>query len=132
MGELKKSNRDICEGLTDIYLMYFDEERGHVPLFIYPEEKFSDLVHNKTFMRPIKYHPIWFLTVDEQEALDHIDLEFKGYTFFGKKFFAKSKRKKKRAGLDEETPETIIIIISLPNEVEIFRVLRPSSCRAPT
>ena len=120
MGELKKSNRDICEGLTDIYLMYFDEERGHVPLFIYPEEKFSDLVHNKTFMRPIKYHPIWFLTVDEQEALDHIDLEFKGYTFFGKKFFAKSKRKKKRAGLDEETPETIIIIISLPNEVEIF------------
>ena len=71
-------------------------------------------------MRPIKYHPIWFLTVDEQEALDHIDLEFKGYTFFGKKFFTKSKRKKKRAGLDEETPETIIIIISLPNEVEIF------------
>jgi hypothetical protein len=120
MGELKKSNRDICEGLTDIYLMYFDEARGHVPLFIYPEEKFSDLVNNKTFMRPIKYHPIWFLTVDEQEALDHIDLEFKGYTFFGKKFFTKSKRKKKRAGLDEETPETIIIIISLPNEVEIF------------
>ena len=120
MGDTKKSNKDICEGLSDIYLMYFDEARGHVPLFLYPEEKFGDLANNKTFMRPIKYHPIWFLTVDEQEALDHIDLEFKGYTFFGKKFFTKSKRKKKRAGLDEETPETIIIIVSLPNEVEIF------------
>ena len=120
MGDIKKSNKAICEGLADIYLMYFDEARGHVPLFLYPEEKFGDLANNKTFMRPIKYHPIWFLTVDEQEALDHIDLEFKGYTFFGKKFFAKSFRKKKRAGLDEESPETIIIIISLPNEVEIF------------
>ncbi|MFX0060376.1 MAG: hypothetical protein ACFE8J_18925, partial [Candidatus Heimdallarchaeota archaeon] len=47
-------------------------------------------------------------------------LEFKGYTFFGKKFLTKSKRKKRRAGLEEETPETIVIIVSLPNKIEIF------------
>jgi hypothetical protein len=117
MSVSTKLPRNPCEGLCDIYIMYFDEERGHVPLLIYPEEINKD---NKVFMRPIKYHPIWFLTVDEQEALDHIDLEFKGYTFFGKKFLTYSKRKKRRAGLEEETPETIVIIISLPNDIEIF------------
>jgi hypothetical protein len=84
---------------------------------MFPDEKLKD---NKDFMRPIKYHPIWFLDVEEQEALDHIDLEFKGYTFFGKKFYTKSGRKKRRAGLDEETPETIVIIISLPEDLDIF------------
>ncbi|MBA7605491.1 hypothetical protein ES703_12624 [subsurface metagenome] len=68
-------------------------------------------------MRPINYHPIWFL---ETEELDHIDLEYKGYAFFGKKFSAKSKRKKRRAGLEEETPETIVVVVSLPIELEIF------------
>ena len=120
MGDPKKTQQHPCKGLSDIYLMYFDEALGHVPLFIYPEEKFIKLRENKTFMRPIKYHPIWFLTVDEQEALDHVDLEFKGYTFFGKKFLTKSKRKKRRAGMEEDTPETIIIIVSLPNDIEIF------------
>ncbi|MBA7552428.1 hypothetical protein ES705_44989 [subsurface metagenome] len=68
-------------------------------------------------MRPINYHPIWFL---ETEELDHIDLEYKGYAFFGKKFLAKSERKKRRAGLEEETPETIVVVVSLPIELEIF------------
>ena len=120
MGDLKKTQEHPCEGLSDIYLMYFDEARGHIPLFIYPEEKFTKLRDNRTFMRPIKYHPIWFLTVDEQEALNHVDLEFKGYVFFGKKFLTKSKRIKRRAGMEDETPETIIMIVSLPNDIEIF------------
>ncbi len=120
MGDPKKTQEYPCEGLSDIYIMYFDESRGHIPLFIYPEEKFIKLRDNRTFMRPIKYHPIWFLTVDEQEALDHVDLEFKGYIFFGKKFFTKSKRIKSRAGMEDDTPETIIIIVSLPNDIEIF------------
>lgn len=105
------------EEVCYVYLMYFDESKGHVPLLMFPDEKLKD---NKDFMRPIKYHPIWFLDVEEQEALDHIDLEFKGYTFFGKKFYTKSGRKKRRAGLDEETPETIVIIISLPEDLDIF------------
>ena len=71
-------------------------------------------------MRPIKYHSIWFLSSDDLSALDHIDLEYKGFTYFGKKFYTKSKRKKRRAGLVEETPETIVIIVSLPSDIEIF------------
>jgi hypothetical protein len=97
--------------------MYFDEAQGHMPLLIYPDDEYRN---NKTFMRPIKYHPIWFLSLDESDALDHIDLEFKGFTFFGKKFSTHSKRKKRRAGLEEETPETIVVIVSLPDKIELF------------
>ncbi|TXT60738.1 MAG: hypothetical protein BAJALOKI2v1_80030 [Promethearchaeota archaeon] len=117
--EKQYKNKDLgpLEEICYVYLMYFDESKGHVPLLMFPDEKLKE---NKDFMRPIKYHPIWFLDVEEQEALDHIDLEFKGYTFFGKKFYTKSGRKKRRAGLDEETPETIVIIISLPEDLDIF------------
>lgn len=105
------------EELCYVYILYFDEEKGHIPLIMFPNEELKD---NKSFMRPIKYHPIWFLELEESEALDHIDLEYKGYTFFGKKFLATSKREKRRAGLEQETPETIVIIISLPNDLDIF------------
>ena len=111
------SEKNPFEELAVVYVLYFDEASGHIPLLIYPDDRYKD---DRNFMRPIKYHPIWFLSVNEQEALDHIDLEFKGYTFFGKKFLTKSKRKKRRAGLEEETPETIVIILSLPNNLEIF------------
>ncbi|MFW9867600.1 MAG: hypothetical protein ACFFEN_16010 [Candidatus Thorarchaeota archaeon] len=102
------------EYLCVVYVLYFDEKKGQVPLLMYPDDRFRS---NKKYMRPIHYHPIWFL---ETEDLDHIDLEYKGYTFFGKKFSAKSERKKRRAGLDSKTPETIVIIVSLPMELAIF------------
>ena len=113
----KPLDKKHIEELCVVYVMYFDEARGHVPLLIYPDDKYKD---NKKYMRPIKYHSIWFLPVEEQEALDHVDLEYKGFIFFGKKFLTKSKRKKRRAGLQEETPETIVIIVSLQNDIEIF------------
>jgi len=102
------------EDLVIVYVLYFDEKRGQNPLLIYPDD---NLRKDKKYMRPIHYHPVWFL---ESEELDHIDLEFKGYTFFGKKFLAKSERQKRRAGFKVETPETIVIIVSLPVEIEIF------------
>ena len=102
------------EYLCVVYIMYFDEKKGQIPLLMYPDDRFRS---NIKYMRPINYHPIWFL---ETEELDHIDLEYKGYAFFGKKFSAKSKRKKRRAGLEEETPETIVVVVSLPIELEIF------------
>lgn len=102
------------EVLCVVYVLYFDERRGQIPLLIYPNDK---LRNNKKFMRPIQYHPVWFL---ETEELDHVDLEYNAYTFFGKKFLTKSDRKKRRAGLKKETPETIVIIVSLPVEIDIF------------
>jgi len=106
----KNPNEDLCV----VYILYFDEKKGQIPLLMYPDDR---LRNDKRYMRPINYHPVWFL---ETEELDHIDLEYKGYTFFGKKFNTKSKRPKRRAGLEEETPETIVIIVSLPVEIDIF------------
>ncbi len=103
--------------LCYVYILYFDEALGHMPLLIYPDDK---LKNDKKFMRPIRYHSIWFLDVEETSALDHIDLEYKGFTFFGKKFLTKSNREKRRAGLEKETPETIVIIVSMPNDISIF------------
>ncbi len=119
MAELFDSSsvKNPFEELAVVYVLYFDEAQGHMPLLIYPDEKYKN---DKAFMRPIKYHPIWFLSLDESDALDHIDLEFKGYTFFGKKFLTKSDREKRRAGLKVETPETIVIIVSLPKSIELF------------
>ncbi|MFX0081116.1 MAG: hypothetical protein ACFE94_05125 [Candidatus Hodarchaeota archaeon] len=106
----KNPNEDLCV----VYVLYFDEKKGQIPLLMYPDDR---LRNDKRYMRPVNYHPVWFL---ETAELDHIDLEYKGYTFFGKKFLVKSKRQKRRAGLELETPETIVIIVSLPIELEIF------------
>jgi len=106
----KNPNEDLCV----VYVLYFDEKKGQIPLLMYPDDRFRN---DKRYMRPVNYHPVWFL---ETEELDHIDLEYKGYTFFGKKFSAKSDRPKRRAGLEVETPETIVIIVSLPIELDIF------------
>ena len=102
------------EHLCVVYIMYFDEKKGQIPLLMYPNDRYRN---NQKYMRPVYYHPVWFL---ETEDLDHIDLEYKGYTFFGKKFLAKSEREKRRAGLEDETPETIAVIVSLPIELDIF------------
>ncbi|MHA2035939.1 MAG: hypothetical protein ACW98X_05865 [Promethearchaeota archaeon] len=102
------------EYLCVVYVLYFDEKKGQIPLLMYPDDRFRS---NKKYMRPIHYHPVWFL---ETEDLDHIDLEYKGYTFFGKKFLTKSDRQKRRAGLEVQTPETVVLIVSLPIELEIF------------
>ena len=119
MAELfdSPSEKNHFEELAVVYVLYFDEAQGHMPLLIYPAEEYKN---DKAFMRPIKYHPIWFLSLNESDALDHIDLEFKGFTFFGKKFLTQSKREKRRSGLKEETPETIVIIASLPKNIELF------------
>ncbi|MFX1532359.1 MAG: hypothetical protein ACFFBC_14675 [Promethearchaeota archaeon] len=106
----KNPNEELCV----VYVLYFDEKKGQIPLLMYPDDR---LRNNKRYMRPVNYHPVWFL---ESAELDHIDLEYKGYTFFGKKFSTKSDRPKRRAGLETETPETIVLIVSLPIELEIF------------
>jgi hypothetical protein len=120
VADLKKSEfleEKHIQELCMVYVLYFDEAQGHIPLLIFPDDKYRE---DKKFMRPIKYHSIWFLSSEDLSALDHIDLEYKGFTYFGKKFLTKSKRAKRRAGLVEETPETIVIIVSLPSDIEIF------------
>ncbi|MEJ2296542.1 MAG: hypothetical protein P8Y23_17480 [Candidatus Lokiarchaeota archaeon] len=54
----KSLDKNTFEELAVVYVLYFDEAHGHTPLLIYPDDRYKD---DKKFMRPIKYHPIWFL-----------------------------------------------------------------------
>ncbi|MHA1489519.1 MAG: hypothetical protein ACTSRI_07680, partial [Promethearchaeota archaeon] len=112
------AKEDPVEGLCDIFICYYDEAQGHVPLLICPNETIKD---DSEKMKPIYYHSIWFLDKSEITASDHIDLEYGDKIYIARKIYTTSKRKKQRAGLEDETPETIVIIIVLPIDVgEIF------------
>ena len=65
--------KNLFEEYCYVNMLYFDEKKGHVPLIIYPSEEYKD---NKKVMRPIKFHPIWFFELEEQDALDHVDVEY--------------------------------------------------------
>ena len=120
LGE--KINNSIGEknpfkGLCEIYLLYYDEVRGHIPLLICPDDSIKN---DEEKMRPIHFHSIWFLNKKEDADSDNIDLEYRDKIYFAKKFHVTSKRKKGRAGLEVDSPELIVIIIALPTEMNIF------------
>lgn len=104
---------------TQVILAAFDEVRGHQPLASYPD---TDLILNENAMKPIAIHSAWFLSVEEQEEFDHIDLEYNGRTYLAKKFRVPNfgMRKKERAGSEDETFETMVFFVSVPDELNII------------
>ncbi|MBN2152509.1 MAG: hypothetical protein JW839_13740 [Candidatus Lokiarchaeota archaeon] len=102
------------EKLCVIYLAYFDEARGHQLLLVHPPELKDDVEFLQAESKTVFIHSIWWMGVDVQAELSHVDLEFGGRNYLAKKFLAPSHRVKKRSGMDEKTPETIVIILSIP------------------
>ncbi|MFX1449736.1 MAG: CBS domain-containing protein [Promethearchaeota archaeon] len=100
------------KSLYEIFLCYFDEARGHLTLYTYPEY----LKQDKDQEKIIKIHSIWFLDTEAQEDLDHVDLEFGDRIYLAMKFSGESSRKKSRSGMDEKTPETYVLMLSLPKD----------------
>ncbi len=100
------------KSLYEIFLCFFDEARGHLTLYTYPEY----LKNDKNQERIIKIHSIWFLDTESQEDLDHVDLEFGDRIYLAMKFAGVSYRKKERSGMDEKTPETYVLMLSLPKD----------------
>ncbi|NVM01356.1 MAG: CBS domain-containing protein [Candidatus Helarchaeota archaeon] len=124
MFQNKKENNPKSDGLTEtpiltgdkslyeIFLCYFDEARGHLTLYTYPEYLKKDQNQEKI----IKIHSIWFLDTEFQENLDHVDLEYGDRIYLAMKFSGESYRKKSRSGMDEKTPETYVLMLSLPKD----------------
>ncbi|MFX1446373.1 MAG: hypothetical protein ACFFHV_23505 [Promethearchaeota archaeon] len=113
----KNGEQCLFVGLCEIYLLFYDEIRGHVPLLVYPDESIKD---DEEKMRPINYHSIWFLNKKENADNINIDLEYGDKTYFATKLYLSSKRKKRRAGLNEDSPEIIVIMVALPTDMNIF------------
>ncbi|MHA1732661.1 MAG: hypothetical protein ACTSU5_12020 [Promethearchaeota archaeon] len=122
-GVSRKEPGATIQYFCDIYLAFFDETRGHEVLLTYPDE---DRKCDEECMRPIHIHSIWFLSEEEQSSLDHVDLDYGGRTYFAKKFGARSKRKKTRAGIADSADEVMVLFVSLPEELNIFgsRILK--------
>ncbi|MFX0031830.1 MAG: hypothetical protein ACFE8E_02715 [Candidatus Hodarchaeota archaeon] len=115
----KKKQKEVIEPeqLCEIFLLYFDEEFGPVPLLITPDESLKD---NLDIMRLIRIHSIWFLDISDQTSPDRMDLEYKEKIYFAKKFLISSKREKRRSGSEEDLFETLVLILALPIDMDIF------------
>lgn len=115
--EREQSNDNLFKKLCEIYLLYFDEIIGHIPFLTCPE----NLLHNdEEKMRLIRFHPIWFLESQDPNSLNRVDLEYDNKMYFAKKFFIESNRTKRRAGLEHEVNEQIVLILVLPIDLDIF------------
>ena len=88
-----------------------------MPLLITPDESVRE---NADIMRLVKIHSIWFLDISDQASPDRIDLEYQGKMYFAKKFIVPSRREKRRTGSEGELYETIVLILSLPIDMDIF------------
>ncbi|MHA1312235.1 MAG: CBS domain-containing protein [Candidatus Helarchaeota archaeon] len=112
----KDSNYDIPlktkNPIYNVFLCYFDEARGHLPLYTYPEHLKCD----ENIIKIIKIHSIWFLDTNLKDDLQHVDLEYHNRLYLALKFLGKSWREKSRAGLEKETPETYVLILSVPKQ----------------
>jgi hypothetical protein len=105
--------KELCETL----LFYFDETIGHVPLLICPENALDD---DSGKMHLIRYHPIWFLELKDKTTINRIDLEYCNNMYFAKKFIVESKRVKRRVGSFQQIGETVVLILVLPTDLDVF------------
>jgi hypothetical protein len=60
------------------------------------------------------------LDTETQQDLEHVDLEYSGRNYLATKFKGKSHREKARSGLKTETPETFVLITSIPINLTPF------------
>ncbi|HME56221.1 MAG TPA: hypothetical protein VKM55_28730 [Candidatus Lokiarchaeia archaeon] len=126
--EQKNGNRDSngdssainLEKFCVIYLAYFDEARGHQLLLVHPPELKDDAEFLQAESKIVFVHSIWWMSVDVQAELSHVDLEFEGRNYLAKKFLAPSNRPKRRSGMEESTPETVVLILNIPINLNPF------------
>ncbi|MBY8989538.1 MAG: hypothetical protein KGD58_02195 [Candidatus Lokiarchaeota archaeon] len=98
--------------------MYCDEVRGIFPLLIFPDESIKN---SEYLMRPINFHPIWFLDTERETDSEHVDLTYNGKIYFAKKFRIVSEVGKKK-GEYKETPFNMMAVITVfPKEMSIYK-----------
>ena len=103
-----------------IFIYFFDELKGHIPLYSYP----IDLMQNEAEKRILSVHSIWWHQDQflESEKHTHIDLEIQNTVYSATLFFCKSKRKKRRLGMDSKKwqYERFVLIIKAPASVSFI------------
>ncbi|KPK88146.1 MAG: hypothetical protein AMS27_00425 [Bacteroides sp. SM23_62_1] len=115
---------DLDQSITDnsygFFLYFFDEVKGHVPLFAYPQE----LLKNKQEKKIISIHSIWwhqdkFL---ESEKFISMDLELEGVIYCATLILCQTRRAKRRSGMDSKKwqAERFVLIVRAPSTVSFI------------
>ena len=100
-----------------IYILHFDEVKGLIPILIFSNEFIKK---NEKQIRPIKFHPIWFLDSENERDFEQIKLVYNGKVYFAKKFKTFLERKKRKPRIKDEKFDKVVIIIVLPKEFSIY------------
>ncbi|MHA2328411.1 MAG: hypothetical protein ACXACR_07810, partial [Candidatus Hodarchaeales archaeon] len=102
------------------FLYFFDETRGHIPLFVYPVEQ----IPNETEKQILSIHSIWwhqdkFL---ETTKFTTMDLELGGTIYSATLFLCNTRRIKKRFGMDSTKwqRERFVLIVRAPSQVSFI------------
>jgi hypothetical protein len=88
------------------------------PLLIFPDETIKNSEH---LMRPINFHPIWFLETGRKTDSEHVDLIYKGNVYSAKKFQIFSEVGKKKGEYKETPFNMIAVIMVFPKEMRIYK-----------
>ncbi|MFX1573832.1 MAG: hypothetical protein ACFFB0_13870 [Promethearchaeota archaeon] len=100
-----------------IYILHFNEIKGLIPILIFSNEFIEK---NENQIRPIKFHPIWFLNSENLRGFEQVNLVYNEKVYFAKKFKIFLERKKRKPRIKEENFDKIVIIIVLPREFDIY------------
>ncbi|MFW9903025.1 MAG: hypothetical protein ACFFFH_01715 [Candidatus Thorarchaeota archaeon] len=100
-----------------VYLYFFDEIRGYVPLFTYPSRLIKETERKILLFHSIWWHQDKFLTPFKN--FDSIDLEFGGVIYSATLFLCHTHRMKRRSRMDSNKwkPERFILIVKEPTSV---------------
>ncbi len=99
-----------------VFLYFFDETRGHIPLFIYPSGPINENERQILSIHSVWWHQDKFLTPFE---FNSIDLELGGVIYSATLFICHTHRTKRRSGMDSSKwkPERFVLIIKAPSSV---------------
>ena len=108
------------EDYYGVFIYFFDELKGHIPLYTFP----SNLMENEVEKRMLSVHSIWWHQDQflKSEKFTHIDLEIQNTIYTATLFFCRTKRIKRRSGMDAKKwqYERFILIIKAPASVSFI------------
>ncbi|MFX1478461.1 MAG: hypothetical protein ACFFCI_10030 [Promethearchaeota archaeon] len=108
---------DFFSNLFKIFIMHFNESIGVIPLLIYPHDSVKN---DENIMRPIKYHPIWFLDSQEESKSESIDLIYEGKVYFARKFKIFLEAKNSIVKREEPAFNLVVLILVFLKNMNLF------------
>lgn len=95
-----------------VFLYFFDEIRGHIPLFMYPSEPINENEREILSIHSIWWHQERFLPPFK---FNSIDLELEGIIYTATLFLCHTRRTRRRSGMDltKWKPERFVLIVKI-------------------